>query len=312
MFFLPRSTNDKSGKPLTNSRIQRGNAICPICQSATTKVGDKTGRVIKRDFSLFHCRVCGFYYVENPETDYSLIYDHNYYRGRGADQSIDYIYEYEHYQTTVRNYEWQGIATIASHFLKNLEGKKWLDYGCGTGGLLRYCEQKYNAEMFGFDQGWAVERAKAAGMRILPEDSLESHHQSFDVITAIEVLEHCLDPIIELQRIRSLLKPGGLFFYTTGNSQPFEEKILSWPYFAPEIHISLFQPKTMAYALKACRFQIEDGFFLPGLEELIHYKVLKALGFKDMSYTEKWLPWAALARLVDKKYQISAYPIARG
>ena len=250
--------------------------------------------------------------MENPETDYKLIYDHNYYQGRGADQSVDYIYEFGHYQTTVRNYEWQGIAAIASHFYKNLEGRRWLDYGCGTGGLLRYCEQKHNVEMFGFDQGWAVEQAQAAGLRILQEETLESNLQSFDVITAIEVLEHCLDPIAELQRIRSLLKPGGLFLYTTGNSQPFEKNILNWPYFVPEIHISLFQPRTMSYALKLCKFEVEEGYFLPGLEELIRYKVLKALHFKDMSFTEKCLPWAALARLVDKKYQISAYPIARG
>lgn len=291
--------------------MQRGDAICPICQSATSKVGDKSGRVIKRAFSLFHCQTCGFYYVDNPETDYGLIYDQNYYQGRGADQSIDYVYEFEHHQSTVRNYEWQGIATIASHFIKNLEGKKWLDYGCGTGGLLKYCEQNYKVAMFGFDQGWAVERAEAAGLRILPEEALENHHQSFDVITAIEVLEHCLDPISELRRIRSLLKPGGLFFYTTGNSQPFEGNILNWSYFAPEIHISLFQPKTMAYALEKCGFQVEEGYFLPGLEKLIRYKVLKVLNFKDMSFTEKWLPWPALARLVDKKYRLSEYPIAR-
>ena len=267
--------------------------------------------MIKRAFSLYQCQSCGFYYVENPETDYSLIYDRNYYQGRGADQSIDYIYEFEHHQSTVRNYEWQGIAEIASHFLKNLEGKKWLDYGCGTGGLLRYGEHNHQLEMFGFDQGWAVERAQAAGMKILQEESLECHLQSFDVITAIEVLEHCLDPISELQRIKSLLKPGGLFFYTTGNSQPFEDNILNWPYFAPEIHISLFQPRTMAYALKQCGFKVEDGYFIPGLEKLIRYKVLKALHFKDMSIVERWLPWAALARIVDKKYRISQYPIAR-
>lgn len=190
--------------------------------------------------------------------------------------------------------------------------KKWLDYGCGTGGLLRFCEQRYNVQAYGYDQGWAVERAKAAGMRVLSEDTLASHLQSFDVITAIEVLEHLLDPISELQRIRSLLKPGGLFFYTTGNSQPFEGNIMNWPYFVPEIHISLFQPKTMVYALNACGFQSESGCFLPGMDQLIRYKVLKALRYRDMGFTEKLVPWAALARLVDKKYQISAYPIARG
>lgn len=250
--------------------------------------------------------------MDNPETDYSIIYDINYYQGAGADTSIDYIYEYEHFQTTVRNYEWQGIAAVASNFLKDLEGKKWLDYGCGTGGLLRFCEQNHKVEMFGFDQGWAVERAQAAGMRILEEETFESHLHSFDVITAIEVLEHCYDPINELRRIRSLLKPGGLFFYTTGNSQPFEDKILDWTYFAPEIHISLFQPRTMVYALKSCGFKVEEGYFIPGLENLIRYKVLKALNLKDMNMAERCLPWKALAHLVDKKYQISAYPIARG
>ena len=268
--------------------------------------------MVKRAFSLSHCPGCGFYFVDNPDTNYESIYDLDYYQGRGADPMIDYIWESENPQTTVRNYEWQGIAAVAQHFVKNLKGAKWLDYGCGTGGLLSYGARTYGAAMFGFEHGWAAERATQAGLSILSERALKEDGLSFDIITAIEVLEHCFDPISELRLIRQLLKPGGLFFYTTGNSQPFQGDILNWSYFQPEIHISLFQPKTMDYCLKTCGFKVEDGYFLPGLDQIIRYKILKNLGLKSMNIFEKCLPWPVLSRLVDGQYKISAYPIGRG
>ena len=61
-------------------------------------------------------------------------------------------------------------------------------------------------------------------------------------MTAIEVLEHTLDPLAELRRIRALLRPGGLLLLTTGNAAPFASRLTQWPYVIPEIHVSFFEP----------------------------------------------------------------------
>jgi len=65
-----------------------------------------------------------------------------------------------------------------------------------------------------------------------------------------EVVEHLADPVAELKRIHSLLRPGGLFFLTTGNAAMQRRRFLKWPYIVPEIHVSYFEPRTLARALE--------------------------------------------------------------
>ena len=65
---------------------------------------------------------------------------------------------------------------------------------------------------------------------MLQPDDFDCAQGSFDVVTAIEVIEHVLDPVAELRRIRALLRPGGLLFLTTGNAKPYSKRLLTWGY----------------------------------------------------------------------------------
>ena len=78
------------------------------------------------------------------------------------------------------------------------------------------------------------------------------------MVTAIEVIEHTLDPLAELRTIRGLLRPGGLLFLTTGNAAPFASDLLRWSYIVPEIHVSFFEPDTLERALVKCGFRPGD------------------------------------------------------
>ena len=109
---------------------------------------------------------------------------------------------------------------------------------------------------------------------------------------------------------RVVLKPGGLFFYTTGNAQPFRGRLPSWQYVRPEIHISFFEPDTLAHALKMTGFRPEFKGFLSGFTDIIRFKALKNLHRRQRSLFEQALPWALLARLLDRKLHITAHPIA--
>jgi cyclopropane fatty-acyl-phospholipid synthase-like methyltransferase len=77
-------------------------------------------------------------FVANPWTDYAKNYDEGYYRGGGADPWIDYVYELEHPEATVRQYEWRGIQRLVDHLCPLTAETQWLDFGCGNGGLVRY------------------------------------------------------------------------------------------------------------------------------------------------------------------------------
>ena len=290
---------------MTNSR-------CRICASPSCKVGEKKGKYIQKSFALFACRHCGFYYVEDACSDLEQIYDRRYYDGAGADPMIDYVFEIAHRQTTIRNYEWQGVADVLASTFGDLVGARWLDFGCGNGGLVRYGNEQCGAEVIGFDEGYSCRLAMDNGVRILERSELDSYRGCFDIITAIEVLEHCLDPLVDVRLIRTLLKPGGVFFYTTGNSQPFANNILKWPYFIPEIHISLFQPTTMEFLLRECGFGVEQRGFVDGFDSIIRYKILKNLRLKTMNPAERLLPWPFISEVVDQKLKLSAFPIGRG
>jgi SAM-dependent methyltransferase len=282
---------------------------CPICAANTIERGVITGKFVTRRFSVRTCPKCYFAYVANPWTDYATIYTLDYYAGRGVDPYVDYFSEIAEFDMTVRRYEWRGITTALRSLIRLDGSTNWLDFGCGTGGLVRYGRETVGCNVIGYEEGAIGDFLVAHRIPTLSRNELEGATASFDVITAIEVLEHLADPLATLRRLRSMLKPGGLFFYTTGNSRPFRRRLLQWRYLIPEIHVSLFEPLTMAIALSQTGFAPEDVGFRPGYEDIVRFKVLKNLHVKRRSRWEEFLPWAVISRLVNARYGLMAHPI---
>jgi SAM-dependent methyltransferase len=254
--------------------------------------------------------VCHFSFVANPWTDYAAIYSEAYYAGQGADPLVDYEFELESPQATIRWHEWQGIARAVASLIRLSKTASWLDFGCGNGGLVRYCQAHHLCQAFGFEEGAIRSRASRAGVGLLSGADLDRRAGTFDVVTAIEVLEHVADPLAALRQIRSLLKPGGLFFCTTGNARPYRARLLEWPYVIPEIHISFFEPETLRQALLRTGFRPEFRGYLPGSTDMIRFKILKNLRFRRRAAWQRILPWPLLARAADARLHITAHPVA--
>lgn len=282
--------------------------LCKICQCPTEVVGIRKGKYIRNDFELRRCRSCRFAFITNPYQKLEDLYGSNYYAGKGADPLVDYEFELRYPNITIRQYEWRGIKRVVLDCMPVDESTRWLDFGCGTGGLVRYCRDQLKCQAFGYDAGDVHGHLQDLGENLLTDKDLGRYRGTFDVITAIEVLEHMLDPVSDLLLIRSLLKPGGLFFCTTGNAQPFAEKILDWAYLIPEIHISLFEPSSLDAALRKAAFHPEFAGFRPGFEDIIRFKILKNLHIRRTGWWERMLPWGALTRIVDRIYKVSAHP----
>ena len=283
---------------------------CPVCGARTQKIGEKKGAFRPMTFVLRRCGACRFAFVANPCTDYAALYDEAYYRGAGADSAVDYVTELESADLTVRGYEWQGLLKVVGALAGGLEGKRWLDFGCGNGGLVRAGRQA-GLDVVGAEEGWIAERARGAGIPILTRSELDARAGQFQVVTAIEVLEHLTDPLAELRRIRRLLEPGGLFFATTGNARPFSGDLASWRYVVPEVHVAFFEPETLAESLRRSGFAPEFPGFVPGFADVIRFKVLKNLGVRRRGGWERLVPWGLAARLVDRRYEVTAHPIGR-
>jgi SAM-dependent methyltransferase len=283
-------------------------ADCRICGEKTISAGSKRGALSPRLFHLRRCQACGFAFVADPDEDYARLYDERYYRGQGADPSVDYLDELEHADTTVRHWEWEGIVEVVRATVPLLPSSRWLDYGCGNGGLVRHVRESRICEAVGFESGWIAERARARGIPLLCGDELQSTRGSYDVVTAIEVIEHVGDPLSTLRTIRELLKPGGLLFLTTGNAADHTD-LSRWSYVVPDIHVSFFEPRTLERALEMTGFRPERRGFVPGFEKIIRFKILKALRMRRRHRALDLLPWRSLARLVDTRLGVSAHPI---
>jgi SAM-dependent methyltransferase len=251
---------------------------------------------------------CQFVFVANPSLEYDSLYSEDYYNGRGADTKLNYVGEVQHPKRTVRRYEWRGVLERVSHLTPLPEHPTWLDYGCGTGGLVTYLRARA-VNALGFEQGWCSDLLRRNGVPTIEKAEFARYAGTFDVVSAIEVIEHTEDPVDELRTIRPLLKPGGLLFLTTGNAQPYHDRITKWRYVTPDVHISYFEPETLAVALWAAGFEPARPGFGPGWDDIIRYKLLMSLRRKWSSPVEAIVPWRSLARLVDWRLKLSAQPV---
>jgi len=106
-----------------------------------------------------------------------------------------------------------------------LAGLAMLDIGCG-GGLLAEPLARLGAQVTGIDAaerniGIARAHAEQSGIKItyLPcaAEDLLATNQRYDVVLAMEVIEHVSDPAVFLANAAALMKPDGLLFVATLN-----------------------------------------------------------------------------------------------
>jgi 2-polyprenyl-3-methyl-5-hydroxy-6-metoxy-1,4-benzoquinol methylase len=284
---------------------------CPICSAPSALYGRKCGAFRQSNFDLHRCPKCSLAFVANPWTEFKSIYSQDYYAGKGADPLIDYLFELVQPDHTIRVAEWRGILRAVNHLHPVTKATRWLDYGCGNGGQVRYARDMTGCEAVGFEEGWIADQARKHGIPILTPPELEQSTGTFDIITLIEVIEHCTDPVAVFAEVRRLLKPGGLVFLTTGNAQPHREKLIEWSYFRPEIHVSLFEPETIEAALRNAGLEPFRPGWVPGWSDIVRFKVLKNLKIRANSFWHDWIPWTLLCRLIDTRLNLSSHPAAR-
>ena len=118
-----------------------------------------------------------------------------------------------------------------------------LDIGCGTGTFL--AKFPPGVERFGIEPTRAAaDIARARGITILDPGDLErpEMQHSFDVVTALDVIEHATDLDEFRQQIASALRPGGKVILLTGDAESGPARFLGsyWYYMHGAEHITFF------------------------------------------------------------------------
>lgn len=170
------------------------------------------------------------------------------YNGKGFDSHVDYIADFDKQSDTDKVFHPEETVKVIKEIVP--PPSMLLDFGCGLGDFLRQAT-KHGYKVEGFEVSlFAAEFARSNG-HIVYHSLDQLPHEKYDIVTAVEVLEHCSSPMKALCAIHRCLKPDGTFYYTTANFDGFYRK---WQagikdsldgYIVPEGHIHFFSTQVM-------------------------------------------------------------------
>jgi SAM-dependent methyltransferase len=257
---------------------------CPACGRDNIKFDfSKYDGHIKREFDIFRCSDCGLYFV-NPRIDKKHIlelYDSSYFHGENWDDKTDY---YSNYSNEKRLRELEALYCSQYEQMKRFIGKDDLtivDAGCGLGFFSYFIQTKFpGAKITSVDIApEAINHLKEKGINAILGDFLEVNlpEEQFDVVYMREVLEHLYEPFSYVRKAARLLKKGGLFFYTTGNTN-LVDNMETWGYVRPAGHVNYFNPGSIRALFKRAGLKCYPREMLDGsIRKLLGYCVCKTV-----------------------------------
>ncbi len=187
--------------------------LCPLCDSdQTTLLHTDQHREYER------CHRCGLVFVPR-----------RYFLSSLAERAC---YDHHNNDPGDANYR-RFLGRLFHPLVKRLEpGAQGLDFGSGPGPTLSlmFIEAGFQAVIY--DPYYAPHGAV--------------WNDVYDYVTATEVVEHLHQPMAELQRIWSVIKPGGWLGIMT-KRVPALSKFADWHYTKDPTHVTFFAEETFAW-----------------------------------------------------------------
>lgn len=181
--------------------------------------------------TICKCDLCGHLSAD--------LYDPSKYADYYASLSDDYHCCHDHDQS-----RYEQILKI----LPKQPVRRVLDIGCGTGTFLAIVPP--GVERFGIEPSKAAaDCARTKDIQIIQYADLarpELKH-TFDLVTAIDVVEHVTDLQQFRQHLVTALRPGGIVIILTGDAESKPARFLGryWSYLNYAEHITCFCPRSM-------------------------------------------------------------------
>ena len=243
------------------NRLQKERIDCPICSGKKQQLlfcGDRYGMGVE----TVGCKRCGMIFINPRPTEKAML---NFYQ-------TEYRRLYEAVEVPTEEYVSAGPFRPRAHYvvnaidsiLENGKGMRFLDIGCGEGTLLQTVKNNHpQVECFGLEPDpnfAAYARSNSGAEDVFCSDFgsfFDGNQQTFHVIALTHVLEHLLDPVATLTRIREILEPGGFFYVEVPNIADPRTSGLGQIHLG---HVMSFAPGTLTRALQTAGFEVTKFF----------------------------------------------------
>ena len=263
---------------------------CILCGSHDLKIRIKGRDRLARsslEFSVVECRKCGLAFTSPrlKQDEINEYYPDEYYSFRGdhivQGKSTLELWVSRQYSRML----WRGLMAggvspvrrIKDFFVSVLflpfyryrnrcfpyedRPGRMLDIGCGSGRLLSHLKEQgwavCGVEFNGDAAGFAREKR---GLNVFAGkfENAEYDDDFFDIITMNHALEHLIEPLAQLKRVRKILKPGGMLVVRGPNLSKIESAVFGSLWHAYELprHMFHFNARSIRRLLMEAGFEV--------------------------------------------------------
>lgn len=245
-------------------------SACTICHSE--KIANFTHRF---GFAMSQCQHCKHIFC-NPMPDKAQL--NYYYNSEMKDFENEFFLESFENRIPIFN---RRIEIIQQH----LPAGKLMDVGSAIGIFLTAIQrQKLDYQLYSCDpssSACSLLRKKFSAITCYESmvEDLDMPAQ-FDGITMWDTIEHVSNPLQVANKIHSLLRPGGFWFFSTPNTDSFEWSVAAERHvqILPPGHINLFNQCSIEHLLSQSHFRLVDALTLNGSLDVSYIQKLLASG----------------------------------
>jgi SAM-dependent methyltransferase len=292
---------------------------CKICGNIENKLIGKPiiyqtfPRASQNNYQIFQCRSCKYYFIL-PEIDLSQeewgnLYENDYFSAANATSWQKKLHDSER---KIR------LKYILSKL--KIEKGKFLDMGCGEGFVLNEAYRS-GFEPYGVDIAYNLS-PENSNFDFFKGNIFEANFPDnyFSAIYMDSVLEHVLNPMATLHKLRKILKPGGVFFVIVPNEDSLDNFTIQLirtllfqshkygkikPFIAP-YHVNGFNLNSLKTALSINNYkEIEIKTFGST------YTFWRAYRFGTRQYVQHILtyPIGLLSAIINRQVQLMAISV---
>lgn len=232
---------------------------CKFCASTKCYVRKNIVSSLNQEtYSLYSCKNCMSFFFNKDQYNISLesLYDNlSEKRGNFPEQFSP-------------NKSWQRQAELILQLME-FPLASILDIGCRTGDFLLHFDPKIKREGIELSKYFAS-IAQNRGLKI-HQNFIENikFDYKFDAVTCYAILEHLEYPVKFLNKIDTLINPGGLLVVLIPTHQCVKRKWLdvigsSWHMYSPPEHLNFFSRRFLDQYLNKRGFQLIHRFYTSG------------------------------------------------